>query len=323
VNRELPLLAAIGGFFRWCEELLAILSGPLLTAGLLIALVDLLTDGKLLATQPELLYGWAIAMGAGLDAQLIGASVKLGRAVRTGAVWAAIGYTVLVLALAYVGFVAAQVFATQQADGITTAQALARLGMDGTTWLVQRSVLSVALVVLSGILRYVPPSAERSAEDEQAHLERELQLAPLRAQLRARKALGWRDVGRAIAQGAPSDRESFPIREPFPIGPSAPTTTLGVTPLPPAPPEGPDDSPTSPPRRGRSQHATRRRGSQRVLRLPRPRPEQRVRAVLATAPAASVRDIAAAAGVSFSTAAKYRRLWLAEHQQHSDAQAAE
>src|SRR5258707_8852022 len=120
-------LWGLGGLslvFEWFESLLTILSGPLLTAGLMIALTDLLTDGRLLTTQPELLYAWAIAMGAGLDAQLICSSVKGGRAARTGHPWQAVLYSMLVVALSYVAFIAAQDFATQQAYGITTSDAL-------------------------------------------------------------------------------------------------------------------------------------------------------------------------------------------------------
>src|SRR5258708_31012892 len=103
-RRELPLLGGIAGFLHWLEELLIIVSGPLLTLGLGIALVDLLTG--------------------------------------------------------------------------------------------------VALVVLSGLLRYRPPAAEASAEDERERLARELTLEPMRAQLRSRKALGWRDVAGAITRGS-------------------------------------------------------------------------------------------------------------------------
>src|SRR5260370_41088440 len=99
-EREFPLMAAIGGLFRWLEELLTLLSGPLLTAGLGLALVDLLTDGRLLATQPELLFAWAIAMALRLDAQLVGTAAKLGRAVRTQPYWTAFFCTILVAARA-------------------------------------------------------------------------------------------------------------------------------------------------------------------------------------------------------------------------------
>src|SRR5260370_30028858 len=201
-RRELPLLGGIAGFLHWLEELLIIVSGPLLTLGLGIALVDLLTGGALLATQPGLLYMWATSQAVGVDAQLVGSAALLAVAFHQRRYWTAAGYVALLVPLAYVAFIASDVFATQEADGITTAEALTRLGMDSTSWIVQRSALAVALVVLSGLLRYRPPAAAASAEDERAQLERELTLEPLRTQLRARKALGWRDVGRAITRGA-------------------------------------------------------------------------------------------------------------------------
>src|SRR5258708_23558457 len=201
-GRELPVLSAVAGFLRWCEELLIIVSGPLLTVGLGIALVDLLTGGAVLAAEPGLLYAWAISEAAGVDAQLVASAAKLAAAFHARGALVAVGEGVLIMPLAYVGFLVSNVFATQQSQGLTTAEALARLGMDGTSWIVQRSALAAAVVVLSGLSRYRPPAAEASAEDERAQLERELALEPLRAQLRARKALGWRDVGRGITRGA-------------------------------------------------------------------------------------------------------------------------
>ena len=208
-ERELPMLAGIGAFVTWCEDLLAILSGPILTAGLGIALVALLTDGQLLVSVPALLWVWAISQAIGLDAQFIGAAAKLARAVRTRRIWPIIGYALLCAALGYVGYLASNVFATQEANGITTAEALARLGMDSTSWIVQRSLLAVALVFLSGFLRYVAPAANvaLSADEERAQLEADLMLEPLRAQKRAMQARGWRDVG-AAALGKEPGRET-------------------------------------------------------------------------------------------------------------------
>ncbi len=224
-ERELPMLAAIASFFHWIEEFLAICSGPLLVAGLGLALVDLLTDGRLLATQPELLFAWAIAMALGLDAQLVGTAAKLGRAVRTQHYWTAFFCTILVAALSYVAFLAAQVFATQEAHGWTTSQALAALGMDGTTWLVERSILSVVLVVLSGLLRYTPPG-QATVIEERTKLERELELEPLRQRVRAGKALGAtalaRNMALAMAGKAPTEAP--------PTGPGTPQPALHPAP---------------------------------------------------------------------------------------------
>ena len=76
-HHNMPLLGGIAGFLRWCESLAVILSGPLLTFGLGVALVDLLTDGQLLATTPWLLFAWAISQAVGVDAQLVGSSFLL------------------------------------------------------------------------------------------------------------------------------------------------------------------------------------------------------------------------------------------------------
>lgn len=201
-DHELPMLAGIGACIHWCEELASLLAGPVLTAGLGIALIDLLTDGKLLATTPALLFVWAVSQTVGLDAQLVGSAAKLGTAMRRHAAGPMIGYSLLVLALGYVAFQASNVFATQQAEGITTAQALTRLGMDGATWIVERSALAVVLVVLSGLLRYAAPApTTASIEDERTKLERELALEPLRQRLRAQQVGGIRVLAETALRG--------------------------------------------------------------------------------------------------------------------------
>jgi hypothetical protein len=267
-ERELPMLAGIAAIFRWLEELAVIISGPILTAGLAIALVDLLTDGALLARAPMLLYAWAVSQAIGVDAQLVGSAAKARAAIRARRPWAVAGYLTLVALLAYVAYVAALVFATQEADGISTAQALARLGMDGTSWLIQRSAIAVGLVILSGFLRYVAP-AETTIADERDRLQRELELEPLRAQVRLRKALGWRDLGRVITQGTPAaGLESPPTRAQEGAGVpriadlGADTSAMGeatsapVPPRdePPEPPEPPDTPPDTPPSAGSNGH---------------------------------------------------------------------
>ena len=108
---ELPLLAGLATCLRWLEELVALVSGPLLVAGLGISLVDLLTDGKLLATRPLLLYAWAISQTIGVDAQLVGAFAKARQALRARRYGELAGLLVLGCALAWVGFLAALIFA--------------------------------------------------------------------------------------------------------------------------------------------------------------------------------------------------------------------
>src|SRR5579859_1641620 len=72
--------------------------------------------------------------------------------------------------------------------------------MDGTTWIVTRSALAVVLVILSGLLRYDPAKpAVETAEERTEREARELAQARHKAELRAVKAAGMRQVGAAFA----------------------------------------------------------------------------------------------------------------------------
>src|SRR5258705_11424853 len=200
---ELPLLAGIAACLRWCEELIVLLSGPLLLAGLGIGLVALLSDGALLVTAPWLVYAWAISQTVGVDGQLVGAWYRVSVAVSRRRWGVAAAFAILGLLLAYVGYVAALVFATQQAYRLTTAQALAHLGMDSTAWLWQRSAVSVLLVCLSGYLRYRAPRKQRlSLEERKQAIREHIELDALKQQQRAQQARGAVSLLRSVAQAA-------------------------------------------------------------------------------------------------------------------------
>lgn len=231
-EHELPMLAGIAAALRWVEELANIIAGPVLTAGLAIALVDLLTDGRLLTSWPALVYAWAVSQAVGVDMQLVGAWDKARAALRARRYGALAGLLLLGLSLAAVGYLAAVIFAMQQSAGISTAAALRQLGMDSASWLVSRAALSVVLVCLSGWTRYHPPArVAPSLDEERTQLQRELEIEPLRAQLRARKAIGWRDVGRSLIAGdaalAPVAAEARPDDAPPDPPPDHPSRPNG------------------------------------------------------------------------------------------------
>ena len=204
-ERELWALAGIAAVFTWLESLLTILAGPLLTFGLGLALVDLLTDGKLLAAQPALLYVWAVSQAAGLDAQFIGSAANMARASRQGRGWHVAGYLALCLALGYVAFLGSYTFAAQQATGATITTALGTLSLTPSAWLFIRSMLSVVLVFLSGALRYVRPAAQaHDASVAAIHSQQQLGLARIHK---------WRSYAQA-ALAREQAAESFPDRPP-------------------------------------------------------------------------------------------------------------
>jgi len=268
-----PLLGGLASVIVWLEELVGLLSGPLLTLSLGIAIIDLLSGGRLLLTVPWLLYLWAGAMGVGADAQLISAWYKCRVAAREGRWLAVLGFILLGCALGYVGFLSASAFGFQQAFHLTETEALARLGIDEVAWTLQRAGLAVFLVALSGFNRFHPPA--QSVEDEKATLLRQIELEPLRQRARELKAVGAVGVVQAVRHAALGRRQKRTI--------SATTST-------PTPKENAE------------------RPGLAVVKSPR----ERVYAVLSRTPGASKSVIAQRAGVSETTAGKYRREWLAE-----------
>jgi hypothetical protein len=202
-EQELPLLGWIAGFLRWLEELIVLVSGPLLMAGLGIGLVALLSDGALLLTAPWLLYAWAISQTVGVDGQLVGAWYRVSVAIARRRWGVALAFAALGGLLAYIAYVAALVFATQQTYHLTTAQALARLGMDSTSWLWQRSAVSVLLVCLSGYLRYRAPRKQvLTLEERKRAIEEQMELDALKAKQRTQQAQGAIGLFKGITQAA-------------------------------------------------------------------------------------------------------------------------
>jgi hypothetical protein len=207
-----------------------------------------------------------------------------------------------------VAIVAAWVFGMQESQHLSTAQALAQLGMDPQTWVVQRAVLSVALVALSGWNRYHAPKA--TLADERARLERELTLDPLRQQVRAQRAIGAVGLARsALAAAAARVHDEKP-----PTGPGSPS--VGARPD--AHPDGADHVDHAPVRMvtpsGTQQrpNAARARANRRRVRTRAVTDSVEAQARASWHPGMSVTQLERAAGISRNAAQKWRRVFTAE-----------
>lgn len=201
-HSDLFMLAGIAAILRWLEELTILISGPFLTVGLGISLIDLLTGGTLLQSTPWLAFVWAASQAVGIEGQLTGAAFSIRHAWRARNGFAVCGYVLLTAALGYVAFLAAQAFTLHESQGVGVGAALSLIGIDSVSWAFQRAIIAVALVILSALLRYTAPKAQ--ASDEAQKLRDEIELAPLRAQAQAAKAIGVRTVVQAAIKGAPA-----------------------------------------------------------------------------------------------------------------------
>src|SRR5579875_2637880 len=182
----MPGLGFVSGVLRWIEELLTIVNGPLLMFGGGIALVDLLTDGALVSSDRTLLYAWAVSQAVGVDTQLLGCFSRAresAHAKRWGAVF---GWVVLGGVLAVFAGQSMYVFAIQQSEHLSEAQALARLHLDPLWWYGERAALAVGLIALSGWTRYRKPVLVDVAA-RMAAIEQQRQVEAAEAELRAQR----------------------------------------------------------------------------------------------------------------------------------------
>jgi len=218
-GQKLPLLGAIAGALRWAEELIVLVSGPMLTIGLGIGLVALLSDGKLLVDAPWLLYAWAVAQTFGADGNLVGMWYRVRLALVHKQWVALLCYVVLGLLLGYVAFVASLVFSYQQAYGMTTTDALHRLGFNDDTWLVQRAGIGVFLVCLSAFLRYRAPVRDtRTLAEKKRQLAEQMELDALKTQARAQQARGLAALVRTTVAAARGQEGASDGATPAPVG---------------------------------------------------------------------------------------------------------
>lgn len=196
-DEKLPLIDFIATALHWLEELLIVISGPAITFGLLIGLIDLLTDGKLLLDAPSLLFAWAISIAVGADGQLVAAWYRVGTAARHGKWGAMFGFVILGTILIYVAYVSALVFAYQQAYNIPMVAALAKLNISQSAWLIQRTAVTVMLAAVSGLLRYRKPQA-LSIEEQKAKLAEAADLAAFKRNLTTQQVRGLMDAGKTL-----------------------------------------------------------------------------------------------------------------------------
>lgn len=191
----MPGLAGIAAVMRWLEELIVVLSAPMLIFGMGITLVDLLTDGAATLAVPWLLYAWAISQVLGIEANISGSVYKGKLAYERGAWGVLIFYAILALALMGVAIIAGYAYAFHQSQGVPINETLRDLGIDAASWTMARSVLAVALVAVSALLRFTGKKATAASKAQK--LRDDLELMPL---IQAKREMQLQGVQRLGAQ---------------------------------------------------------------------------------------------------------------------------
>lgn len=147
------LIGGIADLLRWFELLIFTISAPVLTVATVIAVVDLLTGGRLLASQPNLVFAFGVALAIGIDSQLPAACERVRDAWESKRVLALLLWAVIALWTGAVIYTALRVFSIEQAQHVSETEALALIGIDPNLFSSQRDLLAVVLLGLSGFAR--------------------------------------------------------------------------------------------------------------------------------------------------------------------------
>lgn len=149
-HKDLKGIRQIRYGITWFEELINILSGPLLAISATVAIIDLLTDGHIHTPIQPLAIFWAGCQGFGLDFQLLSLGYKARNAWHHHKKGSFVGILIVAIALGAVALQSGAIFATQgaQNEGITTA--LAQLGINPTFLIYERASLAVVLIFIAG-----------------------------------------------------------------------------------------------------------------------------------------------------------------------------
>lgn len=200
------LIPQIAGFFSWVESCISILSGWFILFGQAIALVALLTDGAIIASDPWLLNFYGISQAVGVDFMLIGSAYLLARAAKQWNWPAMISNGILVAALGYVAYISGYIFNYIHTFSVSTTAALGALGLDRPTWTAERTGIGVLLVILSGFRRYIPKVAVNVSVQIQA-IQDKAQIDAAKRAAQAQNLGGFLQVARqtiAVARGVPT-----------------------------------------------------------------------------------------------------------------------
>ncbi len=154
----------------YIENGIVTISGPALAISGILAGIDLLTGGHLLAQATWLTYAWAITLMLTLDftVLILGVHARRSYGEKTG--WGKAGEVLLAVlvaaAISYVSIQMQSIVARSNAESITIDSAAAQLGisMIALTW--ERSTLVLFLIFMSGFLRDEGQRSHDTTTDE-------------------------------------------------------------------------------------------------------------------------------------------------------------
>lgn len=198
-EKPLPAIEGLAVALRWVEEIISTASGVALTIALSFPVLNIFSDGKFYAISSNLSLIAALAMTVGVDGQLLGSAYRLAQRINYRETGGVVFESFNVLILSLTVYLGAYVSGYQETFSVTTSAAFGALGIDKALWLALRVGVSVYLLVLSGLRRFVKPKAKKSLEQVLADADYEAQVAKAKASVRKAQINAWAGSLKATA----------------------------------------------------------------------------------------------------------------------------
>jgi len=163
LDGEYPGLNGLSYLIGYLEQLLAILSEPLLIGCAALAVVDFITGGRLLQL-PAIMYVWAGSLAIAVSACFIVTWRRCIRAFTLNYYGAAIGLAVMGICLGLVDWAAVDTQSLMQTMGVSFTSALAQLDLNIILITHLRSAVAIAMAVVVAISNHTAvTTAQRPA----------------------------------------------------------------------------------------------------------------------------------------------------------------
>lgn len=296
-KKKLFLLGPYATFLQWLFEALILTALPVLMAGSMMAVVDLLTGGLLSHVSDTFSLVWAIGQACAIELLFFVSFMKVAQYVAQGKWGKVFGWFLVGALLAVPSFQAAVVYGQVHTFGITVSQAIAQLGISDMQWIVIRALAVVFVSALEGIAAYTSEGTQKSAAEIEADAERKARIARANAKLARARASAYIGVGKGAVGSLFNREDEEPDEEENDSDPKAESGTS----------DAPDDVPANS-RKGKGKRIYSI-GEARKLRKTRENGSVQavVYAFLGKYPNAPLSQIMEATGVSKASASKYKK----------------
>lgn len=213
---RIPGIWRIAVALTWLENLIVVISAPLMTFVAILSVADAFMGGHFLDEVPHLNLLYAIALGIGIEGQFSGMVYTARKNEVNGqlGVWF---YRFVAFILFCVGVTTGAVVGYMQVFNVPLPTALLALNIQPLWWNWGRTVVMFGLIALSAHTRYVK-KVRLSVEDELAEIDRKARIAAAKTAAAKANVKGFAGVARgafAGILGRPDEEETPATAEAF------------------------------------------------------------------------------------------------------------